>query len=743
MSSHEKRLVTAALPYVNNIPHLGNLIQVLSADAYARFCRSAGYETFYICGTDEYGTATETKALELGKSPKDLCDEFYQIHKEIYEWFSIQFDFFGRTSSPIQTEVVQKLFLELDKKGVIKAHETQQFFCPTCDRFLADRFIEGTCPHCHYEHAKGDQCDNCGQLLDPTDLKDPHCTTCGSTPILKTTENLYLDLPAIEPALINWLNESKADMNWASNALRVTKNWLQQGLEQRAITRDLKWGIPVPKEGFENKVFYVWFDAPIGYISITKEATPDWEKWWKDPQNTKLVQFVGKDNIPFHSILFPSVLISSQENWTKVNQLASSEYLNYENTKFSKSKGIGIFGNDVQDTKIPADIWRYYLYAHRPEKADTFFLWHDFYEKVQADLIGNFGNFINRTLSLYQKFFSKEVEILEEMPEIWSAVRPRELMAIEAFEKAELKSALAHILSISDQANKQIQESEPWKEAKSNPSKVKKFLTNWIYVIRNMAILIEPFMPTTSTKIFKILNIDPLTIKELEILEGISYINNPEIIFEKIEPEYIESLKERFSGKQGERKSMDSQESKPKSQEKNQTSEKSYFDEKISLSVMKVLNVENHPEADKLFILELLENEEEDIRRTIVSGLVGIYTKEDLIGKKIVVVENLKKSKLRGVVSEGMLTAVSAHPDDEDCEVLMVEEDVPVGTRLVTEERVEAELLNPMPSLKADKFFSTEILAKEGIILAEGKPLFLHGIKRPVTVKRILNGFVG
>lgn len=742
MPSREKRLVTAALPYVNNIPHLGNLIQVLSADAYARFCRSAGYETLYICGTDEYGTATETKALELGKSPKELCDEFHKIHKEIYEWFSIQFDFFGRTSSQTQTEVVQELFLELDKKGLIKSHETQQFFCPTCDRFLADRFIEGICPHCSYQHAKGDQCDSCGQLLDPTDLRDPHCTTCHSTPILKKTENLYLDLPAMEPQLIKWLEESHIEKNWASNATRVTKNWLEKGLQERAITRDLKWGIPVPKKGFENKVFYVWFDAPIGYISLTKESTPDWKKWWQEPESTKLVQFIGKDNIPFHSILFPSVLISSDENWTKVNQLASTEYLNYEYTKFSKSNGIGIFGNDAQDTKIPSDIWRYYLYAHRPEKADTSFLWHDFHEKIQADLIGNFGNFVNRTLSLYQKFFSQKVDLLDEMPEIWSSVRTRELMAIEAFEKAELKSALSHILSISDLANKQIQEAEPWKEAKTNPSYVKKFLTNWIYVIRNMAILIEPFMPDTSTKIFNILNQKPLKMKDLEVAKGISYINPPEIIFEKIEPEYIELLKERFSGKQGDRKTMDSLEVKPK--EKNdKNGEESHFDEKISLSVMKVLNVENHPEADKLFILNLLENEEENLERIIVSGLVGIYTKEELIGKKIVVVENLKKSKLRGIVSQGMLTAVSAHPDDADCEVLMVEEDVPVGTRLVTEERLEADLLSPMPSLKADKFFATEIIAKDGKILVEGKPLFLHKLKRPVTVKRILNGFVG
>jgi methionyl-tRNA synthetase len=374
----KRRLITSALPYVNNVPHLGNLIQVLSADAFARFCRLSGYETLYVCGTDEYGTATENRAAEEGISPKELCDRYYAIHADIYNWFNIAFDKFGRTSSPIQTEVTQDIFLKLDKAGHICERTIEQFYCSKCERFLADRYIRGNCPVCGSADARGDQCEACGKLLDPTDLKNPQCSACGSTPSLQKTNHLYIDLPGIKDKLEKWIKDASVKGFWANNAVQMTQAWIRDGLKERAITRDLKWGIPVPKTGYEKKVFYVWFDAPIGYISITGMLGEDiargkkayngpsfsnWRDfvnyWWKSPGEVDLFQFIGKDNIPFHTVIFPSSLLGSGDKWTMLHHMSSSEYLNYESGKFSKSRGVGVFGTDAKETGIPSDVWRF------------------------------------------------------------------------------------------------------------------------------------------------------------------------------------------------------------------------------------------------------------------------------------------------------------------------------------------------------------------------------------------------
>ena len=384
-----RRLVTSALPYVNNIPHLGNLIQMLSADVYARFCRSRGYETMYIFGTDEYGTATETRALQENKTPRELCDYYFYEHKKIYEWFKIDADLFGRTSNEQCTEITQSLYKDLEKNGFIKEHSNQQLYCPKCERYLADRFVNGTCPKCGYEDARGDQCDGCGSLLEPVELKNPRCSVCGTTPEIRDTKHLYIDLPSISKNLDDYVSKTSIEGKWSDNAINMTKAWIRDGLIERAITRDLKWGIPVPREGFEDKVFYVWFNAPIGYISITKqladelikESKPsfDWRTWWlpteasadsgtlcSEKKPVELFQFIGKDNIPFHTVIFPCTLMGSGRNWTKLFHMSSTEYLNYENDKFSKSRGVGVFGTDAIETGIPADAWRFYIFYNRP-----------------------------------------------------------------------------------------------------------------------------------------------------------------------------------------------------------------------------------------------------------------------------------------------------------------------------------------------------------------------------------------
>jgi methionyl-tRNA synthetase len=508
---NNKRLITSALPYVNNIPHLGNLIQVLSADVFARFCRLRGYETLYVCGTDEYGTATETKALEEGVTPKELCDRFHAIHRDIYDWFTISFDKFGRTSTPEQTAVTQEIFLKLDEAGYIREQETSQLYCVKCRRFLADRYVRGQCPACGYGDARGDQCEDCGKLLDPTELVNPRCGVCGSAPEPRTTKHLYIDLPAILPKLEEWMNEASVRGFWANNAIAMTRSWIRDGLKERCITRDLKWGIPVPKEGFRDKVFYVWFDAPIGYISITATHTADWERWWKNRDEVELFQFIGKDNIPFHTVIFPSSLLGSGEPWTMLHHMSSTEYLNYEGGKFSKSKGIGIFGSDAMETGIPADVWRFYIYYNRPEKSDALFTWKDFQEKVNGELIGNLGNLVNRTLTFVDRFYDGTVPEAPVVPELWNEAKRLETEITEHLERAELRDGFRAIFLLSSLGNKAFQDGEPWKNRTAYPERTNSLIRTLTLLIRDLCVLTEPYIPTTAERISKFLGIKEKT----------------------------------------------------------------------------------------------------------------------------------------------------------------------------------------------------------------------------------------
>ncbi len=446
------------LPYVNNIPHLGNLIQVLSADVFARYCKMRGFDTLYICGTDEYGTATETRALEEGITPKELCDRYYKIHSDIYEWFNIDFSDFGRTSRAEHTEITQYIFKKLDKNGYIRKQTDEQTYCETCCRFLADRYVLGACPYCGYESARGDQCENCGKLLDPMELINPKCSVCGNKPVVRKTKHLYIDLPVILPELQKWMEKASVDGFWAHNAVQMTNAWIRDGLKKRCITRDLKWGIPVPKEGFEKKVFYVWFDAPIGYISMTMHIKEDWENWWKNPEEVKLYQFVGKDNIPFHTVIFPSSLIGTGEKWTLLYHMSSTEYLNYESGKFSKSKGIGVFGTDAKETGIPADVWRFYIFYNRPEKSDAVFTWKDFQEKVNGELIGNLSNLVNRTLTFAVRYFAGVISEGKKDSEFWEKAVRLEKGIEESLERVELRDAFRKIFALSSLGNKRSEE---------------------------------------------------------------------------------------------------------------------------------------------------------------------------------------------------------------------------------------------------------------------------------------------
>ena len=537
----KKRLITSALPYVNNIPHLGNLIQVLSADGFARFCRSKGYETLYICGTDEYGTASETKAAQEGLTPQELCDKYFVIHRDIYKWFEIDFDYFGRTSTQLQTEIVQAIFKKVDENGYIKEAEIEQLYCEHDQRFLADRYVIGECPKCGSLGARGDQCDECGSLLDPTELINPKCGICGNTPILKRTKHLYIDLPKALPLLQEWMDKASVEGFWAKNAVQTTKSWIRDGLKERAITRDLKWGIPVPKEGYEDKVFYVWFDAPIGYISITANHTDDWREWWQNQEEVELFQFIGKDNIPFHTVIFPATLLATQEPWTMLHHMSSSEYLNYEGGKFSKSRGMGIFGNDVQDTGIPADMWRFYLFYNRPEKADVLFTWKDFQEKINGELIGNISNLVHRTLSFIDRFYDGVVP-QGEIDEVLKGEIAQRIGVIEAhFERSELREALRQICYLSSVGNKAFQDGEPWKNRTENPEQSASLLRTLIYLLRDLGVLLQPFIPSASAQLLSYLNSEGSTWESMGEYTSIEKINKPDYLFMRLEDDLIDT----------------------------------------------------------------------------------------------------------------------------------------------------------------------------------------------------------
>ena len=766
-----RRLITSALPYVNNIPHLGNLIQMLSGDVFARFCRNKGYDTLYICGTDEYGTATETKAIEEKKTPRELCDYYYQEHTKIYDWFHINFDKFGRTSNEQCTEITQALFNDLDKAGYIKEHVNQQLFCPKCNMYLADRYVDGTCPKCGSTKARGDQCDDCGSLLDPIELKDPKCHTCGSTPEVRETKHLYIDLPNLSKNLDAWMAKTSVEGKWSDNAINITKAWIRDGLNERAITRDLKWGIPVPKAGYEDKVFYVWFNAPIGYMSITKQLadelkaegknTFDWKSWWnpseseeaKSKEHVDLFQFIGKDNIPFHTVIFPSTLLGSPHDWTKLFHMSSTEYMNYEDGKFSKSRGVGVFGTDAIETGIPADAWRFYIFYNRPEKQDFQFTWKDFMEKMNSELIGNLGNLVNRTLLFVNRYFEGKIPDAPVDEELWAQVRDLEAKITENLEWANLKDAFRQCFEISDICNKKFQAAEPWKTRESDPAACAKLIHNLCYVIKDLMIMMNPYMPQYTQIVMGYLG---KSIKETQVgketkegldwsdlgnTTGLDKVGPTEVYFKPLDQKTMLAFREKFGGQKS-AKVENKEEKKAKKSKSEPTvlpveKQADFFNANIELTVAKILKVENNPEGEKLYIETL--DDGSGTERIIQSGLRMYLKPEELLGKNIIVVSNLAPRTMRGVESRGMLLAGDYKDGDKDCvEVLDVSWAKP-GTKVV----LEGSDVNSAKKaeITGDDFFSVQIHAVNGTVEIAGKKLLACG--KPITTTKALNSEIG
>ena len=793
----KRKLITSALPYVNNIPHLGNLIQVLSADVFARFCRLRGYTSLYVCGTDEYGTATETKALEEGKTPRELCDYYHAIHRDIYHWFNIAFDYFGRTSTPQQTEIVQGIFNDIEKNGFIKEHSMEQLHCAHCNRFLADRYVRGTCPHCGYEDARGDQCEACGKLLEPTELKAPRCSTCGAAPEPRSTKHLYIDLPGIVPQYEPWMQKASVEGQWSNNAVQMTKGWLRDGLQERAITRDLKWGIPVPKAGFEDKVFYVWFDAPIGYISITKCFTDltgaDWKTWWLEQNDIELFQFIGKDNIPFHTVIFPSSLIASGKDWVKLHHISSSEYLNYESGKFSKSKGIGVFGSDAKDSGIPADMWRFYIFYNRPEKNDALFTWKDFQERVNSELVGNLCNLINRTLTFVSRYYDGVIpqrdgltSSREDIRAVTEGLRAAAKYSIEKItallEEAELRDAFHELFALSSVANKAFQDGEPWKNREADPEKAEALLFELCYLIKDLLILMHPYMPEYADAVASFLGIkiwsgnvfdwehpvqprpeNALAWENLLERSGLERVQKPAIIFKTLENDAIAAYRERYAGSQKERaaqagkqaagKQAGGEQSGKKQQTAGSKNEKQkakpewadvppekLFTDYISLKTAKILSVEKHPDADKLFVETIDDGSEGG--RVILSGLAPYFAPEELVGADIILAENLKPRKMRGIESKGMLLASHYTDADGTERVELVGMPGAAAGTPVTLEGAEATTppVQKPQAIDAELFFAVPFTVEDFRVCAAGKQLLVNG--KPLVMKHVKSGTV-
>jgi methionyl-tRNA synthetase len=753
-NGYKKILVTSALPYVNNVPHLGNLVCVISADVYTRFLRLMHKDVISILGTDEHGTTAETKALEEKLTPKQLCDKYYAIHTEIYKWFNCEFDCYGRTSSKENSEITTDIFNKLNANGYITPDTLEQLYCEKCQRFLADRFVEGECPKCHYTNARGDQCDSCSNLLNAVELIHPKCKICKNSPIVKETKHLFMDLPKIEPELKQWMKFVQSA--WSDNALTMTNAWLRDGLRQRCITRDLKWGIKIPLQEYDDKVFYSWFDAPIGYIGITKQCREDWRDWWHNNKEVKLVQFMGKDNIPFHTILFPSFLIGANDNYTLMKEISVNEFLNYENVQFSKSRNTGVFGDNAKDTGLPADVFRYYLMINRPEKTDTEFSWTDFQIKNNAEIVGNFGNLVNRTVIFLNRNYESTLPdaILEEKDHaLLEDIRLRVKKIENLIETINIKEVLKEIMQISKLGNQYLQDNEPWK----NPNKQRNATTLFVLanIVKDLAILMHPYMPQASKSIQDQLNITKLDWNDLGklTLHTGHKISNAQLLFKKVEDMDVKIFRERFSGKKKQESKEGSKDTNNSNGNKNSSKSKDAIKnnanatpvanitfDNLQLRVAKIVGVERHPNAEKLYIEKLDFGDE---YRTIVSGLVPYYSADELLNKKIIVVTNLESANLRGVESCGMLLAA-----DENGIVGLVTTVGEIGDYVYTSsdnnfEKISDEKLEKiknLPKINIKQFGTIKLVAKDKKILCEDKEL--RTIQGLLSVEKINNGNV-
>ena len=674
----EKILVTSALPYANGPIHLGHLSGAyLPADIYVRYHRLKGSDILYVCGSDEHGVPITITADKEGITPQDVIDRFHNMNKDAFEKFGMSFDIYSRTSLPIHHETAQTFFKKFYDSGLLNEKKSMQFYDGKARMFLPDRYVEGTCPKCGYEEARSDECENCGSLYDPSELKNPKSKVTGETPTLRETSHWYFPLGKFQERIEKYIEEVSTKYGWKDNVLKYCQGWFKESLGDRAITRDLDWGIKVPIEGITGKVIYVWFEAVLGYISATKELSIErgnpelWKDYWQN-EATKYIAFIGKDNIVFHTIIFQAILMAwndlSDEKFIMPQNVPANEFLNFEGKKFSKSRGWGIDVSEFLEL-FPADPLRYTLAANLPESKDTDFYWKEFQSKNNDELADILGNFINRTFTFVHKHFEGKVPSRTNLQpideEMLKTLNEAPTKVGELIDKYKIKDAVFAAMSIARAGNKYFNDSEPWVTVKKDKERCATTLNISLQTIYTLAEIFEPIIPFTSEKIFKMLNSEKKNWNDLgvdNLSEG-HQLNKAEILFGKIEDDVIEVHKNNTS---------------KVVEEPVEEVEPIAFEDflKVKLKVAEIISAEKIKKSDKLLKLQVMVGKE---KRQIVAGIAKSYEPEDLLNKKVVIVANLKPAKLMGVESQGMILAADK---GEDIQLILVDESVPSGSNV-------------------------------------------------------------
>ena len=652
--NYKRYLITSALPYANGPVHIGHLAGVyIPSDIYTRYMRLKGRDVISICGSDEHGVPITIKARKEGVTPQQIVDRYHNIIKNAFEGLGISFDIYSRTTSPTHAKTASDFFRKLYDEGKFIEKSSMQYYDEEAKTFLADRYIVGTCPRCQSEGAYGDQCEKCGSTLSPDELINPRSAVSGAVPVKRETKHWYLPLDQHEEALRKWILEGHKE--WKSNVYGQCKSWLDGGLLPRAVSRDLDWGIPVPVEGAEGKVLYVWFDAPIGYISATKDLTPDWEKYWKS-EDTKMVHFIGKDNIVFHCIVFPSMLMAHGEYILPEN-VPANEFLNLEGDKISTSRNWAVWLHEyLEDMPGKEDVLRYVLCANAPETKDNDFTWKDYQARNNNELVAVLGNFVNRALVLTKKYYDGVVPACGELTD-YDRETIAEMSQIKAslesnLENYRFREALKDAMNVARIGNKYLADTEPWKLIKTDTERVKTILNIALQITANLAIVVEPFMPFTAAKILKMLAVEHLDwerIGEMSLIEAGHTIGEPSLLFEKIEDDVIQKQLDKLeAAKQANLEAAAA--AAPVEPQKENIS----FDEfgKADIRVSTILSAERVPKTKKL--LHLTVDTGIDTRE-LVSGIAEYFSPEELVGQQVLVLVNLEPREIKGILSRGMI----------------------------------------------------------------------------------------
>jgi len=649
--SPKRYLITAALPYANGPLHIGHLAGVyVPADVYVRYLKEQGRDVIWICGSDEHGVPITIRAQKEGCTPQEVVDKYHSLIKKSFEDFGIEFSIYSRTSSPTHYKTAQEFFLNLHKKGVFLEREDDQYYDPQVNQFLADRYITGTCPHCQNPNAYGDQCEQCGTSLNPTDLINPKSAISGAKPILKKTKHWFLPLDKYQPFLQDWI--LKEHPEWKTNVIGQCRSWFDAGLHPRAVSRDLPWGVPVPLPNSEGKVLYVWFDAPIGYISATKELTPDWEKYWKDP-DTKMVHFIGKDNIVFHCIVFPTML-HAHGDYILPDNVPANEFLNLEGDKLSTSRNWAVWLHEfLEEFPGKQDALRYTLLANLPETKDNDFTWSDFQARNNNELVGILGNFFNRAMMLTNKYFQATVPAPKELDttekELLAQILVQRDAIATSIENFRFRDALKEYMQLARLGNKYLAEREPWKLIKTDPERVECIVYVALQLAAALSILGRPFLPFAAKKMKQMLNLQDIPWQNLNIniLPQDHKLNDAELLFERIDDSAIQAQIDRLH------KNAAANALPTEQKELNAKPDISFehFDA-IDLRVVTILQAERIPKTKKLLKLLVDIGTEQ---RTVVSGIAEYFTPESLIGRKVSMILNLAPRNIKGVESHGML----------------------------------------------------------------------------------------